>query len=302
MKNADNLMEIKKYSQYGTFMVVVMLSILLFFMIIFFKTGFFPGSEAVIPLLFTLIVVLCLLLFYKITIYIHDLTLSFKMGIGLFGRSYKLSEIKSCKPVRNSVFLGFGIHMLWNGWIYNVSGLKAIELSFYNKSSVVRIGTDRPEEISEVVNQLIGRQETYETDTPLKRKRVNWRVIVMVATILIVIALILSGNKETKVKADLNGITIKGIYGLTIPYNDVLQIDTVSSLPRISLRTNGYAFGRTNTGNFRLANKQQVKLFIKVGYPPYILIKSKDRVPIYLNFEDKQKTINLYKDLEDKKH
>lgn len=293
-------MEAKKYTQFGTFMVVSMLSILLLFIVIFYRTGLLSGTDVIIPFSSILIIAICLLLFYQLSIYIDHTSLSFKMGIGLIGKSYKLSEIKSCKPVRNSVFMGLGIRMLSNGWMYNVSGLKAIELEFYNKSSVVRIGTDRPEKISEVINGLIEKRIPDGLDTP-EKKKITSQIMIISLVILVVIALIISGNQETKVKVNKDGFTIKGIYGLTIPFSDVIQIDTVSSLPRISLRTNGYAFGRTNTGNFRLADKRQVKLFIKAGYPPYLLINSKERVPIYLNFKDKQKTIDLFKELKDKK-
>jgi len=294
-------METKKYTQFGTFIVAVMLSILVLFTVIFSRTGLLSGTEASFPILFYLIIVICLLLFYNISIYINDSSLSFRMGIGLFGKSYKLSEIKSCRPVINSAFVGFGIHLLRNGWIYNVSGLKAIELSFYNKSSIVRIGTDRPEEISNIVEGLIAKQSIVLTEPLVKRIRINWHAMIISLSFLIVLALLLLGNRETKVKVDSYGLTIKGIYGLTIPFSEVIQIDTVSLLPRISLRTNGYAFGKTNIGNFRLADKQQVKLFIRAGHPPYILIKSKDRVPVYLNFKDRIKTVNLYMELKDKR-
>jgi hypothetical protein len=191
--------------------------------------------------------------------------------------------------------------MLRNGWIYNVSGLKAIELQFYNKSSVVRIGTNRPEEISEIVNGLIEKRIPEGMEIATKRNLLNSRLLIVSLVILVVIVTLFLGMQETKVKVDTNGFTIKGIYGLTIPYNDIIQIDTVTSLPRISMRTNGFGLGKSLSGNFRFVDQSSAKLFVKAGNPPYILIKSKDRVPIYLNFGDKEKTRNLYMELKDKK-
>lgn len=94
-----------------------------------------------------------------------------------------------------------------------------------------------------------------------------------------------------------NELKIKGVYGLTIPYSAIEQIDTISNIPHISLRTNGYAFGKTLIGNFKLTDESQVKLFVKKGFVPYLMIKSKKQVTVYINFSDRQKTISLYNDL-----
>jgi hypothetical protein len=78
-------------------------------------------------------------------------------------------------------------------------------------------------------------------------------------------------------------------------------MDTISNIPEISLRTNGYALGRTLIGNFKLSDDRRAKLFIKRGFPPYLMIISKDRVPVYINFKNSQKTIDLYNNLTNKK-
>ena len=98
---------------------------------------------------------MALLFFYKLTICIDSKKVSFQLGVGWFGRSYPLSEIKSCKPVRNSIFYGIGIRLIPGGWLYNVSGFKAIELKFHNRRKVVRIGTDKPEEVADLVESAI---------------------------------------------------------------------------------------------------------------------------------------------------
>jgi hypothetical protein len=98
-----------------------------------------------------------------------------------------------------------------------------------------------------------------------------------------------------------NSLKIKGVYGLKISYADFEQIDTVSIIPKISLKTNGYAFGKTLIGNFKFKDNSHAKLFVKKGFGPYILIKAKDRVPIYINFENRYKTIDLFNELKAKK-
>lgn len=88
---------------------------------------------------------------------------------------------------------------------------------------------------------------------------------------------------------------------MTVPLKDINQVDTISSLPGIYQKINGFDnFGGTRRGSFRLVDNSSVKLYIKPGHPPYLLIKCKDNGRIYLNFKDKQKTRNLYMELKDK--
>ena len=79
------------------------------------------------------------------------------MGIGIMRKRYKVANLKSCVPVSNSMISGIGIRMLSNGWLYNVSGFRAVELQFNNKESVVRIGTDKAEEVSAAIQQLLNK-------------------------------------------------------------------------------------------------------------------------------------------------
>ena len=151
-------METKKYTQSGTFAITIFLLLIVLVtgrLILSLQTG---GSEGIIHYVVLFSLIIGLLFFYKLTIQVDVTQVSFKFGIGLFGKSYNLSDIKSVRPVRNSLISGLGIRILFNGWLYNVSGFKAIELEFKSRSSVVRIGTDRPEEISEIINKLIGEE------------------------------------------------------------------------------------------------------------------------------------------------
>lgn len=292
-------METKKYTQFGTFSVIIILPVLLFFTGMLIKSGVSSSPETIVQLFLILTFLICLLIFYQLTIIIDDTYVSFKLGIGIVGKSYKISDLKSCRAVTNSALNGIGIRRLSNGWLYNVSGLKAIELQFNNKKSVVRIGTNKPDEISQLIQSIIGGEIPIDNNAKSTKKWIN---LLWLLSILLIPALIVIPNyQETKVQFDNNGFKIKGVYGLTIPYSDFEQIDTVSAIPRISLRTNGYSFGKTLIGNFKFADDSHAKLFIKKGFAPYILIKSQGRVPVYINFEDKQKTIDLYNALKIKK-
>jgi len=286
-----------KYSQFGTFSVILMLPIFVFSLIMLFTTGLKDLIQGSFFSFLSITFLICLLIFYKLTIYIDDTYFIFKLGVGLITKKYLISDIKSCKAVKNSPLYGIGIRMLPNGWLYNVSGLDAIELTFKNKKSIVRIGTNNPETVSQTLNNLI-KYEKYESVSNEKDNTGYYLsfVIIFLALILPTI-LIIAGNRETVVKTTNKDFTIKGMYGLTIKYSDILQLDTIASLPRIKLRTNGYAFGKTLKGNFALNYGTKVKMYIKKGIPPYIHIKTKDLI-IYLNFINPDRTLNLYKQTE----
>lgn len=288
-------METKKYTQFGTFSVIIMLPLFLLFTGLLIKSAVTNSPDLFIYMMLSATFLLCLLIFFRLTITVDNKYVTFKLGIGPIGKAYKISDISSCKPVRNSIFSGFGIRMLPYGWLYNVSGLESIELQFNNRSSIVRIGTDKPEEISKLIQSLIGGGiAAAEGNKSMKKQISNYWLF----TLLLIPAILMVVNfRETKVQLDDKTIQIKGVYGLTIPFTELEQVDTISALPAVSLRTNGYAFFGTWIGNFKLTDGSRVKMFVKNGHTPYILIKSKDRLPVYINFDDRIKTIKLYNEL-----
>src|ERR1035437_3834138 len=143
-----------KTSQTG-WLIIGIISPLTFFLIFqLFKEGMTDTSGTIILGSVIVIMIACLLIFYKLSISIDSNELKFWFGFGLVSKKYNLDQIKGCKPVRNSPLYGWGIRMIPNGWLYNVSGLKAIELSFKQSSKKIRIGTNQPEEIAAYINQL----------------------------------------------------------------------------------------------------------------------------------------------------
>ena len=132
-------MESKRHTQFGTFTVIILYVLLIVFAILLINHGFSAEPETYLYAVLVLTSLASLLLFYKLTIIVDNETISFKLGIGLLGKSYEISEIKSCKPVKNLWIYGVGIRKLPNGWLYNVSGLKAIELRFKDSTKVIRI-------------------------------------------------------------------------------------------------------------------------------------------------------------------
>jgi hypothetical protein len=292
-------METNKFSQFGKYSVMVLLPIMVFFIIMMFVSGFDDTAGIIFFGFMIVTFLICLLMFYKITIYVDNTSVSFKLGIGLISKKFLLSDIEICKAVKNPALYGLGIHYTPDGWLYNVSGRDAIELTFKNNISKILIGTDKPEEVSRLINQLLNKNDNFQSvqgnNQNIRTSAAIFWVILIVA-VLFPIVLIIYGSSDTKVKLSDYEIIISGMYGLNIKYNNIIQTDTIRSLPRISIRTNGYAAGKTLKGNFKLKDQSKVKLFITKGIPPYIRIKTSDAV-IYLNFINHDSTVQTYNKL-----
>lgn len=91
-------------------------------------------------------------LFGSLTTEITDGELRCVFGIGLIRKRFPLRTVVRVEIVRNSWIWGWGIRYTPHGWLFNVSGLSAVELTQTNGKRV-RIGTDRPEELARAIRQ-----------------------------------------------------------------------------------------------------------------------------------------------------
>ena len=145
------------FRQFGRWTVMILMLASLFCLAMLIYVADIDASEVIIMTIALVALQVCLALFYQLTITVTAETVSFRMGIGLIGKSYNINEIQSCLAVKNNLLYGLGIHWFPQGIIYNVSGISAIELRFKNRRSVVCIGTDRPEEVARLINSLIAK-------------------------------------------------------------------------------------------------------------------------------------------------
>ena len=91
-----------------------------------------------------------LALFYALTVEIDATHLTFRFGIGLIRQRVPLTEIVEAQPVRNHWLYGWGIHRTPHGWLYNVSGWEAVEITL-RSSQRLRLGTDQPQHLAQAL-------------------------------------------------------------------------------------------------------------------------------------------------------
>ena len=69
-------------------------------------------------------------------------------------RAIRLFDIAEARAVRNRWWYGWGIRLTPHGWMFNISGLDAVEIEYTNGRKF-RIGTDEPNELEEAIMQAI---------------------------------------------------------------------------------------------------------------------------------------------------
>lgn len=104
-------------------------------------------GERVIMIGGPLMIGAALVLFHSLTVEIDADYLMFYFGIGLIRKRIPLLEIVDAKPVRNTGAHGWGIHFTTDGWVYNVSGWEAVEITLTNGKKL-HLGTDQPNQLA----------------------------------------------------------------------------------------------------------------------------------------------------------
>jgi hypothetical protein len=103
---------------------------------------FFHGFNTLLVAVFVMLAV-CLVLFAVLSVNVDSRDVSLRFGIGVIRKKFPVTEIETAGVVRNHWYYGWGIRKTPDGWLYNVSGLLAVELRM-KSGEKYRIGTDDP--------------------------------------------------------------------------------------------------------------------------------------------------------------
>ena len=142
------------------------------------------------------------------------------------------------------------------------------------------------------------------THSPLRQKQTIKKektilAAVLAITLFIVVGAFAIGKTETKVHITDNGLDIGGMYGETIALTeiDTAYMCNLNELPKIEMRTNGYADGSVLKGYFRLTDWGKCKLFVHDAKAPVIVIHYANK-HLIINLYDAEATKNLYDELQ----
>lgn len=139
------------HTQIGYFVIIALVIACLFCLLFMIFIGFYWITFASL-VLFSI----CLALFATLTVMISEDILEIRFGPGIIRKKFSLKEIESCQVVKNPWYYGWGIRMTPHGWLYNVSGLSAIEITMKDGKKY-RIGTDVPQDLAQAIQVAIGK-------------------------------------------------------------------------------------------------------------------------------------------------
>ena len=143
-----------RHTQFGTVNVVVILAIAPLTILPAWVAGAAPVAWLILIFLLGI-----LMLFHNLTVTIDSQDLRISFGIGLIRKRFPLDQIESSRPVRNTWLYGWGIRLTPRGWLYNVSGLGAVELQMKN-GKTCRIGTDEPGVLAATLEEALDGSNT----------------------------------------------------------------------------------------------------------------------------------------------
>ena len=94
-------------------------------------------------------------LFYGMTVKVDTERIDISFGPGLIRKTIEVDKIINIDTIKNPWYYGWGIRLIPNGWLCNVSGSDGIELKFSDRSRIVRIGTkDSTKLKDEIIKRL----------------------------------------------------------------------------------------------------------------------------------------------------
>ncbi len=92
----------------------------------------------------------------SLTVEIKEGLLEARFGIGAIRKRVRLEEIESYKRVKYPWYYGYGIRLTPHGWLYNIYGRDAVEITQKNGKTFL-IGTNDPSGLEMALKQAIGR-------------------------------------------------------------------------------------------------------------------------------------------------
>ncbi|HEX2780899.1 MAG TPA: hypothetical protein VHM30_15465, partial [Gemmatimonadaceae bacterium] len=89
-------------------------------------------------------------LFSSLNVRVTEQSVVWRFGPGLFGGRIPLAEIDDVTVGRTPLWAGLGIHWIWSGWVYNVSGRGAVRIE-RRGGGTTWLGSDEPEALRDAI-------------------------------------------------------------------------------------------------------------------------------------------------------
>ena len=139
-------------TQYGKAIISLILVFLLFVIIFYDKLKSSDPAGEIVALSTILVLVLVALLFYRLKVEINDSAITLTFGVGIIKKRIELSQIQSIEAVKNKFWYGWGIRLTPHGWLWNIAGYDAVELTYKQSKRKFRIGCEDSAELKAAID------------------------------------------------------------------------------------------------------------------------------------------------------
>ncbi|ADH98015.1 DUF3784 domain-containing protein [Salisediminibacterium selenitireducens] len=134
-----------------------------------------------------------------------------------------------------------------------------------------------------------------EPERTRKRNRIVMHVtVVFTAGVLIFVTIAGFSDNDLIVRDD--SFEVSGLYGDTWSLDDVEAVSLETDGPSITMRTNGFSFGSTVKGRFRLSDGGRALLFLELDEQPFLRIELDDDT-VWIHDGDRDVTESWYDEL-----
>lgn len=131
----------------------------------------------------------------------------------------------------------------------------------------------------------------------------KWQNVAIVFFLLSTIGIGYWANNMITMPGDIyiekDEIEIRGSYTLNIPLSTISMVNIEDRFPNIAYRDNGISFKDINIGYFKLESGRRCFMYLKNKQIPIIHIERGKDMPVYVNCDTPEKTVELYKKLKD---
>jgi hypothetical protein len=104
------------------------------------------GAPRLVLVGLIIILVACAYLFGSLTVVVTEDALGWHFGPGAIRKAVQLTEVQGAELATTRLWHGWGIHWTPRGWLYNVSGFRAVAVRLRDGREIL-LGTDDAERL-----------------------------------------------------------------------------------------------------------------------------------------------------------
>ena len=138
-------------TQYGKVIISITLVFIIMVIVLYdeLKSSDPIGEIASLSTMFFFIIVA--LLFYRLKVEVNAQEIILTFGVGIIKKRIDINQIQSVESVKNKFWFGWGIRLTPHGWLWNIAGYDAVELTFNHDKRKFRIGCKDSSELKSAI-------------------------------------------------------------------------------------------------------------------------------------------------------